>query len=100
MLPASRFNRNLFCSDLSRDSKTFLLDYPYPLQRWNTSFQLVEGLRFDRYYKFVFFSSVEREFQCGKSMFFRKSLHFGSDWNCVEVDSDHACLCDLMEAPG
>lgn len=100
MLPASRFNRNLFCSDLSRDSKTFLLDYPYPLQRWNTSFQLVEGLRFDRYYKFVFFSSVEREFQCGKSMFFRKSFHFGSDWNCVEVDSDLARLCDLMEAPG
>jgi hypothetical protein len=33
-------------------------------------------------------------------MFFREALHFGSDRNCVEVDSDTACLGDLVEAPG
>ena len=100
VLPASRFNNNPFSSDLSRDPETFPLDYSYLLQRWNASFQLVEALRFDRHYKFVLFSSVEREFHGGQLMFFREALHFGSDWNCLEADSDLAQLCNLVEAPG
>src|SRR5712691_1924942 len=100
VLPTARFNNNPSSSDLSRDSKTFLLDYSYSLHRWNTSFQLVEALRFDRHYKFVLFSSVKREFQGGQSMFFREVLHFCSDWNCVEADADSACFCDLVQAPG
>ncbi len=99
VLPASRFNNNPFSSDLSRDPETFPLDYSYLLQRWNSSFQLVESLWSNRHYEFVFFSSVKREFQGGQSMFFREALHFGGDRNCVEADSDLARLCNLVEAP-